>query len=53
MAERVAARVSNPSYQAYQILHVAFTVAPVVAGLDKFTHFLSIGTSRCETSAWH
>ena len=40
MAERVAARVSNPSYQAYQILHVAFTVAPVVAGLDKFTHFL-------------
>ncbi|PYR67042.1 MAG: hypothetical protein DMF87_01950 [Acidobacteria bacterium] len=40
MAERVAARVSSPSYQAYQILHVAFTVAPVIAGLDKFTHFL-------------
>src|SRR6059058_5854256 len=33
-------RVSSPSYQAYQILHVAFTVAPIVAGLDKFFHFL-------------
>jgi hypothetical protein len=26
----------NPAYQAWQILHVAFVVAPVVAGLDKF-----------------
>jgi hypothetical protein len=34
---RVAA---NPSYQAFQILRGAFTVAPIVAGLDKFTHFL-------------
>ena len=33
-------RVSSPSYQAYQILHVAFTIAPIVAGLDKFFHFL-------------
>src|SRR5438105_2702676 len=33
-------RVSSPSYQAYQILHFAFTVAPIVAGLDKFFHFL-------------
>src|SRR5436190_4661734 len=33
-------RVSSPSYQAYEILHVAFTVAPIVAGLDKFVHFL-------------
>jgi hypothetical protein len=40
MAERVASRVSSPSYQAYQILYIAFIVAPVVAGLDKFTHFL-------------
>jgi uncharacterized membrane protein YphA (DoxX/SURF4 family) len=40
MAERLATRVSSPSYQAYQILYVAFTVAPIVAGLDKFTHFL-------------
>lgn len=32
--------VGQPAYQAYQILHVAFTLAPVVAGLDKFTHLL-------------
>jgi hypothetical protein len=29
-----------PAYQAYQILHAAFTVAPIVAGLDKFFHLL-------------
>jgi hypothetical protein len=32
--------VSRRDYQAYQILHFAFIVAPVVAGLDKFFHFL-------------
>lgn len=26
----------SPSYQAYQILRFGFTVAPIVAGLDKF-----------------
>jgi len=31
---------SNPAYQAYRILHVGFTVLPIVAGLDKFTHIL-------------
>ena len=36
----VRARASRPSYQAYQILHLAFIVAPVVAGLDKFFHLL-------------
>jgi hypothetical protein len=40
MAEHVVARVQSPTYQAYQILHLAFTVAPIIAGLDKFTHFL-------------
>jgi hypothetical protein len=34
------ADVSNPAYQAYQILHLAFIVAPIVAGLDKFFHLL-------------
>jgi hypothetical protein len=34
------AKLSNPVYQAYQILHVGFTVAPIVAGLDKFFHLL-------------
>ena len=36
----VTARASSSSYQAYQILHLAFIVAPVVAGLDKFFHLL-------------
>jgi hypothetical protein len=36
----VGVRTQSPSYQAYQILHVAFTVAPVIAGVDKFFHFL-------------
>ena len=31
---------TRPSYQAYQILRFAFTVAPIVAGLDKFLHLL-------------
>ena len=31
---------SRPSYQAYQILRLGFTVAPIVAGLDKFFHLL-------------
>ena len=29
-------RIGDPSYQAYQLLHIALTVAPIVAGLDKF-----------------
>jgi hypothetical protein len=32
--------VARPSYQAYQILRFGFTVAPIVAGLDKFFHLL-------------
>src|SRR5438105_10566827 len=28
--------VHNPIYQAYQILHWGFVVAPILAGLDKF-----------------
>jgi hypothetical protein len=32
--------VSQASHQAFQILRGAFTVAPVVAGIDKFTHLL-------------
>ncbi len=31
---------TSPTYQAYQILHLAFIVAPVIAGLDKFFHLL-------------
>jgi hypothetical protein len=31
----------KPSYQAYQILRFAFTVAPILAGLDKFFNLLT------------
>lgn len=31
---------TGPSYQAFQILRTGFTVAPIVAGADKFTHLL-------------
>lgn len=31
---------ATPSYQAYQILRAGFTVAPILAGLDKFFHLL-------------
>jgi uncharacterized membrane protein YphA (DoxX/SURF4 family) len=36
-ATRAAA---SPSEQAFWILRVAFTVAPIIAGIDKFTHAL-------------
>ena len=36
----MAADTSSPAYQAYRILHAAFVVAPVIAGLDKFAHLL-------------
>ena len=41
MAESTTVRVSSPTYQAYQSLHIAFTIAPIIAGLDKFTHVLT------------
>jgi hypothetical protein len=31
---------ASPSRQAYQILRFGFTVAPILAGLDKFFHLL-------------
>ena len=31
-----ADRLQDPVYQAFKLLHVGFTVAPIVAGLDKF-----------------
>jgi uncharacterized membrane protein YphA (DoxX/SURF4 family) len=31
---------SSPSHQAFRILHFGFTVAPILAGLDKFFHLL-------------
>jgi hypothetical protein len=39
--QNLAAERSRPAWQAYQILHAGFTVAPILAGLDKFFHLLS------------
>jgi hypothetical protein len=39
-SSNIQTQVSNPSYQAYQILRLGFIVAPIVAGLDKFLHLL-------------
>ena len=33
--------LNNPSYSAYQLLHLAFTVVPIIAGLDKFSNYLT------------
>jgi len=33
-------RADSAAYQAYQILRLGFTVAPIIAGLDKFLHLL-------------
>lgn len=30
----------DPAYQAYQILHIGFTVAPILFGLDKFLNLM-------------
>jgi hypothetical protein len=32
--------MASPAYQAYRILQMAFILAPILAGLDKFTHLL-------------
>src|SRR5207248_2334467 len=40
MANITVARTSSPTTQAYSILLFAYTVAPIVAGIDKFFHFL-------------
>lgn len=39
-AREKVGETSSPAYQAYQILRLAFVVAPIVAGLDKFFNFL-------------
>ncbi|HVE83866.1 MAG TPA: hypothetical protein VND93_13500 [Myxococcales bacterium] len=37
---RAGLRASDRNFQAYKILHIAFIVAPTIAGLDKFFHLL-------------
>jgi hypothetical protein len=36
-----AAGLKDPVYQAYKLLHIGFTIAPIVAGLDKFFDILT------------
>jgi len=38
---RSESRATSPAYQAYVILYMAFIVAPIVAGIDKFLHLLT------------
>jgi len=39
-AEELVRTAASPSRQAFQILRLGFTVAPIVAGLDKFFNVL-------------
>lgn len=34
-------RSNSASFQAYQILHWGYVVLPVLAGMDKFVHFIT------------
>jgi hypothetical protein len=40
-ARAVVPVVANPGYQAFWILRAGFTIAPIVAGLDKFANLLA------------
>ena len=31
----------RPTYQAYQLLHLGYAILPIVAGLDKFLHWMT------------
>ena len=38
--DEVEATATRPAYQAYQILRMGFTVAPILFGLDKFFNLM-------------
>jgi hypothetical protein len=40
LSNTAAHQSAPPAYQAFRILQVAFIVAPILAGLDKFFHLL-------------
>src|SRR6266545_5214353 len=40
MASMATTRADSPAHQAYRILHLGFTVAPILFGLDKFVHLM-------------
>lgn len=37
----MSGNLTDKGYQAYRILQIAFIIAPIVAGLDKFFYFLT------------
>ena len=39
--QRTEALANSPMYQAYQILHFGFAIAPILFGLDKFFYLLT------------
>ena len=39
-AQRAATLAPDVAHQAFRILQIAFVLAPIVAGVDKFFHFL-------------
>ena len=39
-AVAITTNSNTPAYQAFRILQVGFVVAPILAGLDKFSHLL-------------
>jgi hypothetical protein len=39
-AHRTSVLATRPAYQAYLVLYVGYAVLPIVAGLDKFLHWL-------------
>lgn len=38
--ERNGIETGSPAYQAFWILRIGFSVAPIIAGVDKFLHLL-------------
>ena len=38
---RVATAAGDASYRAWALLRIGFTVAPILAGVDKFLHYLA------------
>ena len=54
-AERTALMRREPEYQAYELLHIGFTLAPLIAGIDKYFHALvdwNIYASHAFASVW-
>ena len=40
VTSRVPTSVARPAYQSYLLLHIGFAALPIVAGFDKFLHWL-------------